>query len=190
MTRSSSQHGAVLIVALILLVLITLIGVSTASLINSNTKVLANFEGRAAVKSAAISALQQAIARGTLVSSDVVFANPCTTSRTTCIDANGDGALVAGQDILVTISDIKCISAAIISNDELDVFSSLEDQSCYQPPQAANPGNNDSLCAEATWDVAATAVDPITGASSTVRQGLSTRTQANLISTACNSSGS
>ena len=103
MTRLSSQHGAVLIVALILLVLITLTGVSTASLINSNTKVLDNFEARAAVESAAISALQQAIARGTLVSTDVVFANPCTTSRTTCIDANGDGALVAGQDILVIL---------------------------------------------------------------------------------------
>ena len=185
MTRLSSQHGAVLIVALILLVLITLTGVSTASLINSNTKVLDNFETRAAVENAAISALQQAVARGTLVSTDVVFANPCTTSRTTCIDANGDGALVAGQDILVTISEAKCISAAIISNDELDPFSSEQDASCYQPPQVGS-ANNDSLCAEATWDVAATAVDPITGASSTVRQGLSTRTQANLISTACN----
>ena len=68
MTRLSSQHGAVLIVALILLVLITLTGVSTASLINSNTKVLDNFEARAAVESAAISALQQALARGTPVS--------------------------------------------------------------------------------------------------------------------------
>ena len=177
MTRLSSQHGAVLIVALIILVLITLTGVSTASLINSNTKVLDNFEARAAVESAAISALQQAIARGTLVSTDVVFANPCTTSRTTCIDANGDGALVAGQDILVTISEVKCISAAIISNDELDLFSSPQMKVALLVSRRSGNPNNDSLCAEVVWDVAATAVDPITGASSTVRQGWRPRTR-------------
>lgn len=185
MRQLSNQRGVVLVVALILLVLVTLTGVSTASLINGNTKVLENYESRAAVKSAAISALQQAIARGTLVTTGVVFSNPCTTARTTCIDANGDGAAVAGQDILVTISQIKCLTAAVISNDDLDLFTSVEDQSCYQPPVLGVAGNP-SLCAEAAWDVEAIAVDPITGASVRVRQGLSTRTLANLITFACN----
>ena len=181
MKSKVKQRGAVLIVALVMLVLITLTGVSTASLIRDNSRVLQNFETRAAVRNAAISALQQAIARGTLVSTGTVFTSPCTTARTVCIDADGDGSTVAGQDIEVTIGTLRCVSATILRNDELNVFTSAEDASCYQPQQIF------SLCAEAVWDVEATAVDPVTGASSTVRQGLSTRTPANTVSSACSS---
>ena len=124
------QSGAVLIVALIMLIIITLTGISTAALIKDNTQVIQNFEARASVKSAALSGLQQAIARGTLLSSGVVFASPCTTSRTTCIDANGDGTLVVGQDILVTVSAVSCILTVEKSKADLDPFASAADESC------------------------------------------------------------
>jgi len=175
------QQGAVLLVALVMLVIITLIGVSTASVIRDNGAVLINFEARAAVRNAAISALQQVVARGTIVSTGVVFSSPCSGARTVCIDADGDGSAVAGRDIEVTIGALRCVSATLIRNDDLNVLTSPVDASCYQPQQVF------SLCAEAIWDVEATAFDPVTGAKTTVRQGLSTRAPANTVNLACNS---
>lgn len=177
MSLQAGQSGAVLLVALILLILITLTGVSTASLIQANTVVLANFEARANARNAAVSALQQAIAKGTLVGG-TVFTQACTDTRAVCIDSNGDRDSIKGEDIQVTLGAIECISASVIRNEDLDVFTSPEDASCYQPGVF-------SLCAEAVWQVEAVASDPVTGATSSVRQGLSTRTEANLLSTAC-----
>lgn len=176
----AKQAGAVLLVALIMLILVTIAGVSTASLIQDNTKVLQNFEARASVRSAALSALQEAIAYGEVVNDPTApaFASPCDGDRTLCIDASGSESPATDDGIEVTLGDIKCISASVIRNEKLDVFTSAADASCYQPGIL-------SLCAQAVWEVEATAFDPVTGAATTVRQGLSTRTQANLISTAC-----
>jgi archaellum component FlaG (FlaF/FlaG flagellin family) len=175
----ANQAGAVLLVALIMLILVTIAGVSTASLIQDNTKVLQNFEARASVRSAALSALQEAIAYGAVVNDPgKPFLSPCDGFRTLCIDASGSESPAIGDDIEVTLGALKCISASIIRNEELDVFTSAADASCYQPGIL-------SLCAQAVWEVEATAFDPVTGAATTVRQGLSTRTKANLISTAC-----
>ncbi len=182
------QNGAVLIVALIMLVLITLTGVSTAALIRDNTQVIQNFESRATAKSAAMSALQQALARGTLVSTGTAFTSPCADARTTCIDANGDGASVVGQDILVTLSAVSCVMAIEKSKDDIDGFVSSEDSSCTQGVDFNNPTVT-NLCAEAVWEVSATAEDPITGATSTVRQGLATSTTIVDLQNICGISG-
>lgn len=184
------QSGAVLIVALIMLIIITLTGISTAALIKDNTQVIQNFEARASVKSAALSGLQQAIARGTLLSSGVVFASPCTTSRTTCIDANGDGTLVVGQDILVTVSAVSCILTVEKSKADLDPFASAADESCItlvsQTDGTYSPQN---VCAEVVWEVDALSEDPVTGSSTTVRQGMATTSPITDIANVCSASG-
>ena len=188
------QSGAVLLVALIMLILVTLTGVTTASLIQDNTKVLQNFEARANVRSAALSALQEAIATADASTTPLAtfqntpFLAPCVGTKTLCLYANGakTGTLSPDDGIAVTLGTVECISASIIRNEELDVFTSPTDASCYQPGIF-------SLCAEAIWEVEATAEDRVTGARTTVRRtsgsavssGVMTSGRSNVVCSPC-----
>lgn len=168
------QSGAVLLVALVMLIVITLTGVTTAALIQDNNLVIQNFESRAALKSAALSGLQQALARGTIVSTGVVFTSPCSTARTVCIDSNGDEALVSGKDIEVTIGPLKCLLAPEQGLDDIDGFDS--DQASCQGGVTGNDLSGAFLCRDATYEVEAVAIDPVTAGSVSVRQGIATTT--------------
>lgn len=173
-----SQSGIVLVVALIMLLMVTLIASVSSNLVQTNLKVVQNIEARAAVRNAARSALQEAIAYGKFTDTinGTPFVSACGSANIKCFDINGDGVV---DDIKVTLTDITCLAARLIKNDELDAVNSPQEASCYQTQDVY------SLCADAVWQVTATAVDEVTGAQVVITQGVSTRTTRNQISVAC-----
>ena len=56
-----SQRGVVMVIALIMLAVVTLIGTVSANLVMGNLRIVQNIEARAAAKSGALSAMQEAI---------------------------------------------------------------------------------------------------------------------------------
>ena len=62
MTTPSKERGLVLLVALIMLLLVTIMGVVAASQVQNNLKIVYNVEARSAARNAALTAIQEAIA--------------------------------------------------------------------------------------------------------------------------------
>jgi Tfp pilus assembly protein PilX len=173
-----SQRGVVLVVSLIMLLLVTIMGIGSSVIVQGNLKIVQNIEAKATARSAARSALQEAIAYGQFIKGPSVnaFAQTCGNNLTKCFDLSGDGV---ADDLKVVLSNIQCLSATPVKNSELDVLGSTQDASCYQPGIY-------SLCADTLWQVTATAIDDLTGARVTINQGVRTRTTTNLIAVACN----
>jgi hypothetical protein len=112
---------------------------------------------------------------------------PGGTANTWCVDVNGDGT----PDVKVALSPPpKCVSGAAISNDSLDVVVNPDDQQCLSPQGQeclGMPGGcpSTSLCANATWEVSATASDTATNTSVNVVQGVASRMWKNDLDTNC-----
>ena len=172
---SNNQRGVVLVIALIMLAVVTLIGTVSANIVMGNLRVVQNIEARAAAKSGAISAMQEAIMTSGFLEGQKAFVVSCDNSYTKCFDMTGDSL---SDDMSVSLSKPECISAIPVRNTSLNVWEDEDDASCYQPGVY-------SLCADALWEVTMTANDQVTGARVTVRQGLTTRTSVNLIAAAC-----
>jgi len=172
---AASQRGVVMVIALIMLAVVTLIGTVSANLVMGNLRIVQNIEARAAAKSAALSAMQEAIMTSGFLEGEKAFVVSCEgDSYTRCFDMTGDRI---SDDMSVTLSKPECISAIPVRNSTLKVWQNPDDASCYQPGAY-------SLCADALWEVTMTAADRVTGAKVVVRQGLTTRTSVNLIAAA------
>ncbi len=182
----AQQRGAVLVVALIMLALVTLMGAVSASLVQTNLKVMQNIEARSAARSAALRAIQEAFATEESLASnndlgflagDLAFTTSCNNSHySRCLSLTG---AADENDIIVSLTKPTCISAVPVTNLELDK-SNFAEASCNKP------GSLSSYCADAVWEVVAVAIDQVTGANVEVRQGIRTRTTTNLLATACN----
>ena len=170
------QHGLVLLMALIMLLLVTILGVVAASEVQNNLKIVQNVEARSAIRNAALRAIQEAIATPGFLQGEQAFTTGCNgSSYARCLDLTGDGV---EDDIVVEMSRPRCISAYPLRNSQLNALSDPKDASCFTPGLY-------SLCAEALWEVTAVASDVTTGAKVEVRQGLQTRTTLNLLASAC-----
>lgn len=173
---AASQRGVVMVIALIMLAVVTLIGTVSANLVMGNLRIVQNIEARAAAKSGALSAMQEAIMTSGFLKGEKAFVVSCEgNSYTRCFDMTGDRI---SDDMSVTLSKPECVSAIPVRNSTLKVWQNPNDASCYQPGVY-------SLCADALWEVTMTAADRVTGAKVVVRQGLTTRTSVNLIAAAC-----
>ena len=173
---AASQRGVVMVIALIMLAVVTLIGTVSANLVMGNLRIVQNIEARAAAKSGALSAMQEAIMTSGFLEGEKAFVVSCEgNSYTRCFDMTGDRT---SDDMSVTLSKPECVSAIPVRNLTLKVWRNPNDASCYQPGVY-------SLCADALWEVTMTAADRVTGAKVVVRQGLTTRTSVNLIAAAC-----
>lgn len=164
------QAGAVLIVSLILLTVLTLFVLASMSYTNTQSRIAGNLQVRnelKAVNQQAIEAIISAPINSTVV--EVPF------------DVNGDGK----DDYKVTVTP-TCISSVTIPIDQLDITKE-DDASCTITGAMQNPGivvagpNNASLCANAIWDLKAVGVDAatatfVTAASVTTHQGVGVRT--------------
>lgn len=174
--RFRAESGVVLVVTLIMLAVVTLIGTVSANVVMGNLRVVENIEARAVAKSSALSAMQEAIMTSGFLQGEKAFVVSCKgDSYARCFDMTGDQI---ADEMRVTLSKPKCISAIPVRNASLKVWQNPDDASCYQPGVY-------SLCADALWEVTMRAEDPITGAKVVFRQGLSTRTSVNLIAAAC-----
>lgn len=189
-----AQKGVVLVIALIMLVLVTLLGVVSSNSVQTNLKVVSNIEARSNLRNAAVAAFNEAIAYGELLNTSVPpFPNPCGSGgRSTCIDVTGDGVASATDDIVVELSLPNCVIVNPVLNDDLEGgLQSVDSMTCYKMPDnntnvgIDSGGDIYSRCVDATWELAAVATDSVTGARVEVLFGFDTRATVETVAELC-----
>lgn len=185
MSIRSQQQGATLLVSLIILVLMTLLGVSSFMLGKSNMQTVGNMQQR----NEAIAAAQQTVEE--TVSKTQFFETPnnavpngCA-ANTKCVDVNGDDK----SDVTVVLAIPKCVQAQVVQNAALN-YANAEDAGCAIGAgqglfgvEGATTGN--SLCADSVWELSAEATDDVTESKVTVTQGAAVRVSTDNIATSC-----
>lgn len=184
-----SQQGMTLVVALIMLVLITLLVITSANLGQGSLQTVGNMQHRNEVYSAAQETMEE------VISSTRFFENPGNAlvdacdgvSNQRCIDTNGDGT----QDVKVQLTPAPtCVMVKSIKNDKLELTSpESEDLGCAVG-QAQNSGivgaaTGDSMCSNTTWEIHALASDMVTEAKMEITQGVAVRVSNDAVSTSC-----
>jgi Tfp pilus assembly protein PilX len=170
--RRGAQSGAVMLVSLILLVLITLFVIAGLNFTNVQSRIAGNLQVRNELKTANQQAIEQVIS---------VDFTKNTNIDPILFDVNGDST----PDYTVKVTP-SCVSSVTIPIDDLDV-TKTEDAVCTLTGAVQNSGiaiatpGNASLCANAIWDVKATGQDASaatfkTGASVVTHQGIGVRT--------------
>lgn len=178
MSRSQSnrhaQQGITMLVALIMLVMLTLLAVSSFRVSNTNLKVVASAQGQGEATNAAQAAVDQVISTGNFA------ADPTTVAATPIpIDVNNSGT----PQYSVQLSPIpKCLKSRPTDVSTLDISNPL-DQGCFGSSKIGQPAT--SVCFESIWEITAVATDPVTQSSVTVRQGVSLRQSQTQVLNAC-----
>lgn len=176
MTDLNRQQGITLVTALIMLLLLTILALTSFSLGNSNLRVVGNMQRREQALAAAHQVLEETISSAQFATTpDNAVPNPCGAPNQRCIDADGDGK----TDIKVTLSPPPaCSKVQPIKNSDLNLNDS-EDAGCAVGASqnfgvaGATDGNSD--CDNSVWDVSAVATDTATQASVKVVQGVAVR---------------
>lgn len=180
------QHGATLLVGLIMLVVLTLMVITSFNFGKTNLEIVANMQQRQEAVSAAQQAIELAINNSRFVEfPEAVYTEPCGAENTLCIDINGDGT----RDVNVSLKPKPtCLVAQTIKSSALN-FAKEEDAQCSTGVQqtAGIEGSvtGDSRCSETIWEITAHAEDLATGATADVVQGVGVRVDTNDIVTAC-----
>ena len=167
MNTRKNQQGITLFVALVLLVMVTLLAVSSFRVSNTNLKVVSSMQGRGEAIAAAQAALEQVISSATFTTNPLALVNTPMN-----IDINGDGT----ADYVVNFNPApKCLKSRPTPTTALSI-TKPEDVGCFGSVQMGGVGAvPTSNCAETLWEVTATTKDPVTSAETTVRQGIAIR---------------
>ncbi|MNQ70995.1 hypothetical protein D3C85_856490 [compost metagenome] len=202
---AARQRGVVLLVGLIMLLMVTLMAISGFNMVKVNQQVAGNMESRAQAAVVANAAIEEAIS-GTLFFQrpENVFINSCGSANRKCYDLNADGV----TDVTVSVSRPGCVVVLPKPNSYfLEKAEALKEQAVQKLaanlPVEANEllvkarglesctvGGGHvgmSRCADVTWDLEAVAVDEVTGARATVRQGVAVTADINNVASACRS---
>ena len=162
LSPKSAQRGATLVVSLILLTLMTLMVTTAFTLTTSNLKSVSNMRFRNEAIAAANIAIEQKI--GSLCPS------PCTTAPAADsinVDINRDNT----TDYTVTINSPTCVKASLSTNGSRSSVS-------------LGSGMSSGDYWNTVWDIDATVIDPLSGASIKIRSGtrlLLSQTQKNTV---------
>lgn len=186
--RSAREDGAVLLVGLVMLVLVTLAAVTSYNLSRGGLQAVANMGYRNDAAAAAQQAIEAAISTIAFAETpEAVFVGngACSTANSRCYDIDGDGV----EDIDVTLTpNPSCRTGRVLSTQELDVTNS-EDLGCMvsaaQSFGIAGTTEPASLCAQTLWDIRAVAEDATTRSRVAVNQGVALRVPSGDIATAC-----
>lgn len=181
------QRGMTLIVALVMLVLITLLAMSTFNLGKSSIQVVNNMQNRDEGVAASRRVLDEAMS-GTrfFETPEDALNTPCEKSNQRCHDINGDGT----ADIVTTLSQPSCVKVRNIKTSELDL-ANTEDQGCSlgTPNDFGTVGGaaqkGDSMCADSTWEMTATSEDKHVQSKAEVVQGVGVRISTDNVDTSC-----
>jgi hypothetical protein len=177
------QSGVSLIVAIVFLLLMTVLALAGLRGSTTNVQIVGNMQARQEVVNTAQALLETTISTGQFAT------NPTEAAKAkTQVDFNGDGKV----DVVASIKSAPiCISATPIPTGELDPVVE-EDIKCLASASVTNPGvivslpaSQNSLCAQTEWDLQATGEDTVTGASATIHQGVTVRTDVVSLDTAC-----
>lgn len=170
------ERGITLITALVMLVLLTLVALTTFNLGKSNLQIVSNMQQRDEAAAAAREVIEETISNTRFfVTPDNILANPCGAPNQRCVDTNGDGR----TDVRVAIAPRpKCVKAPVIKNTALNL-ADAEDARCSMG-SAQNFGvvgavDGNSACADSVWEVTAVATDVETEAKVEVTQGVAVR---------------
>jgi Tfp pilus assembly protein PilX len=170
------DSGITLVTALIMLVLLTLIALTSFNVGKSNLQIVSNMQQRDEATAAAREVLEETISNTRFfVTPDNILANPCGAPNQRCVDTNGDGK----TDVKVVIAPRpKCVKAPVLKNTALNM-ADAEDARCSMG-SAQNFGtegaiDGNSACAESIWEINAVATDVETEAKVEVTQGVAVR---------------
>jgi len=183
------QRGAVLLVGLVMLVLVTIAAVTSYNLSRSGLQAVSNMGYRNDVAAAAQQAIEDAI-------SSIAFAEkPAAVFELSggcggnpngrCYDIDGDGV----EDLEVALEpNPECRVGRVLRTQELDL-TNPEDLGCSvsagQSFGVVGTTQPASLCAQTLWNIRAVAEDRTTRARTAVSQGVSVRVPSGDLSTAC-----
>ena len=176
MTHRHRERGITLITALIMLVLLTLVALTTFNVSKSNLQIVSNMQQRDEATAAAREVIEETISNTRFsVTPDHILAEPCGPDNTRCVDTNGDDV----DDVQVRITPRPaCIKAPVIKNTALDL-AQPDDQVCSmgsaQSYGVAGSVDGNSACADSVWEITAVATDMETEASVEVTQGVAVR---------------
>lgn len=181
------QRGMTLFVALVMLVLITLLAMSTFNLGKSSIDVVNNMQSRDEGIAASRRVLDEAMSSTRFFDTPQdALANPCGQANVRCSDINGDSV----TDIVTTLSKPACIKVRSITTRELNLANE-EDAGCTVSPDPlaygrANSGTGNSLCSDTTWEMTATSEDKQVQSKVDVVQGVAMRVATANADTNCN----
>jgi Tfp pilus assembly protein PilX len=186
MTYRSRQRGITLVTALILLVLLTLVALTTFNLGKSNLQVVSNMQQHDEAVAAAREVIEETISSTGFVETPTNFiSTPCGGPNQRCVDTNADGK----ADVKVTISPPpSCLKAPLIKNTALNM-AVKDDANCSTQPQQnfGVPGavTGDSSCADSAWEITAAAQDLQSQAQVNVTQGVDMRIERDAVVNDC-----
>lgn len=163
---TSRQRGAVLIVSLIMLVVMTLLGLAAINSSTINLKIINNMQTRQEAMSAAQMAVNQ------VLSSGGYFLDPSTAPTSIPVDINGNGT----ADYTVTLTQPCLLIARPIKNSELS-YTNADDRQCLAASSGQNTGimgqaaagGGISECAQVTFRINATVHDTTFGTATNVQ---------------------
>jgi hypothetical protein len=167
------ERGMTLLVAMIILVMITLLAVSAYRVSNTNLRVVGSMQGRQEGVSAA-----QAVIDTVLSSIQFTRAPAGVAAQHWGIDINGDST----EDYDVKLSpQPRCIRVAPVV---LGAKISPYDLPCVGSA-VLGKAHLSAYCSDTIWEVTATTQDKLTGANTTVRQGVGVRVAVDDAASSC-----
>jgi Tfp pilus assembly protein PilX len=180
------QRGVTLLVAMIMMVLLTLLALTSANVSRSTIQVVGNMQSRDQNIAAARQVLEEAISSTRFFStpSDAI-GSPCGAANTRCIDVNGDDT----ADVTVVLTPAPaCVRARSLLNEEVNVANTTE-ADCISA-ETGTFGQEDttsgaSSCSDSLWELNAVATDTVTEATAQVVQGVTVRVARAKVETSC-----
>ena len=180
------EAGLTLVMALIMLVLLTLLALTSFNLGNSNLQIVGNMQQREQTIAAANEVLEETISNTKFFQTPAAaLPDPCGGPNQRCVDTDGDGK----EDVHVVLTPAPtCAKVQVIKNSELNV-ADMEDQKCSSSSDqnfgVVGAADGSSECANRVWDLNAVATDVATGASVKVTQGVAVRVAKDDVATNC-----
>ena len=171
------QHGATLIISLIILVLMTLLAVTSFNLGKGSLQTVGNMQIRNTALTAAQETLEQIVSNTNFTNPliAIIPASGVCPVNSKCIDSNGDGK----TDVTVTILAPICVQAAVIPNSQIDTQGPNKD--CANSITA----DGSSFCSNTLWEVSVSAVDATTQAQYSITQGVAVPVNTNFVPPGC-----
>ena len=168
------QTGAVLFIALVFLMMLTVMALTTFNLSRGTQQIVGNMSVRSQAFQTALQTSERAISTNRLVDHPTdLFGSG---SNTVAVDINGDGKTV----ISATVDAPACVSIQQVVDNKLDLGSE-RDLEC------ANSAKNNLFCYDVLFQFRVRATDPVTHATSSVGQGASIRSQPASVRNVCRS---
>lgn len=159
-TSRQNQRGSTLLIGLIMLVLLTLIGLSAINSATSNLKVVGNMQYQQEVLGAAQASINKVLSKGSY------FSDPSTAPTSDTVDVTGDGTadytVTLAQPCILSTKDILVSELSLSNADDLLCMSSATLKNAGIMGQQTGAARSD--CASVTWRLTASVNDTSTKA--------------------------